>query len=42
MRGPRAIPDSEYRWESIQQVAGEMNLKIDPPWSSASTQPAGR
>jgi LacI family transcriptional regulator len=30
MRGPRAIPDSEYRWESIQQVAGEMNLKIDP------------
>jgi len=30
MRGPRAIPDSEYRWESIQQVAREMNLKIDP------------
>jgi LacI family transcriptional regulator len=30
MRGPRAIPDSEYRWESIQQVAQEMNLKIDP------------
>ncbi len=30
MRGPRAIPDSEYRWESIQQVAHEMNLKIDP------------
>jgi len=30
MRGPRAIPDSEYRWESIQQVAAEMNLKIDP------------
>src|SRR5271165_1350646 len=23
MRGPRAIPDSEYRWEAIQQVAGE-------------------
>lgn len=30
MRGPKAIPDSEYRWESIQQVAHEMELKIDP------------
>jgi DNA-binding LacI/PurR family transcriptional regulator len=30
MRGPRAIPDSEYRWESIQQIAREFNLKIDP------------
>jgi len=30
MRGPRAIPDSEYRWEAIQQVAREMGLKIDP------------
>ena len=30
MRGPRAIPDSEYRWESIQQVAREMDLKLDP------------
>jgi DNA-binding LacI/PurR family transcriptional regulator len=30
MRGPRAIPDSEYRWESIQLVTEEMNLKIDP------------
>ena len=30
MRGPRAIPDSEYRWEAIQQVAREINLKIDP------------
>ena len=30
MRGPRAIPDSEFRWESIQQVAREMDLKIDP------------
>ncbi len=30
MRGPRAIPDSEYRWEAIQQVAGEIDLKIDP------------
>jgi LacI family transcriptional regulator len=30
MRGPRAIPDSKFRWESIQQVAGEMGIKIDP------------
>jgi LacI family transcriptional regulator len=30
MRGPRAIPDSEYRWASIQQVAQEMDLEIDP------------
>ena len=30
MRGPRAIPDSEFRWESIQQVAAEMDLRIDP------------
>jgi len=30
MRGPRAIPDSEFRWESIQQVSREMNLTLDP------------
>jgi DNA-binding LacI/PurR family transcriptional regulator len=30
MRGPRAIPDSEYRWESIQLVAQEIGLAIDP------------
>ena len=30
MRGPQAIPDSEYRWQSIQQVAGEIGLRIDP------------
>ena len=30
MRGPRAIPDSDYRWESIQIVAREMGLRIDP------------
>jgi DNA-binding LacI/PurR family transcriptional regulator len=29
MRGPRAIPDSEFRWESIQQVAREIGLKLD-------------
>lgn len=30
MRGPRVIPDSEFRWESIQEVARQMDLKIDP------------
>jgi LacI family transcriptional regulator len=30
MRGPRAIPDSEFRWKSIQQVAHELGLKLDP------------
>jgi DNA-binding LacI/PurR family transcriptional regulator len=30
MRGPRAIPDSEYRWQSIQQVVSEIGLRIDP------------
>lgn len=30
MRGPRAIPDSEVRWESIQQVAAEIGLSLDP------------
>ena len=30
MRGPRAIPDSEVRWEGIQQVSAEIGLKLDP------------
>jgi LacI family transcriptional regulator len=30
MRGPRAIPDSEFRWEGIQQGSREIDLKIDP------------
>jgi LacI family transcriptional regulator len=30
MRGPQAIPDSEFRWESIQIVARNMGLEIDP------------
>jgi len=30
MRGPKAITDSEFRWQAIQQVAGEMRLKLDP------------
>jgi DNA-binding LacI/PurR family transcriptional regulator len=29
MRGPAAIPDSEVRWQSIQQVAAEIGLKLD-------------
>ncbi len=29
MRGPNAIPDSEVRWQSIQQVAAEIGLKLD-------------
>lgn len=30
MRGPAAIPDSEYRWESIQKAARELNIQSDP------------
>jgi LacI family transcriptional regulator len=30
LRGPRAIPDSEFRWAAVQQVAHEINLKLDP------------
>ena len=30
MRGPGAIPDSAVRWESIQDVAAEIGLKLDP------------
>ncbi len=30
MHGPHAIPDSEFRWESIQQVARAMGVKVDP------------
>jgi LacI family transcriptional regulator len=29
MRGPKAIPDSEYRWIEIQKVAKELGLKTD-------------
>src|SRR5215472_3509995 len=29
MRGPRAIPDSEFRWESIQEVSREIGIKVD-------------
>ena len=30
MRGPQAIPDSEFRWQAIQQVALEIGLELDP------------
>jgi LacI family transcriptional regulator len=30
MRGPKAIPDSEFRWEAIQLVAREIGLRLDP------------
>ncbi len=30
IRGPKAIPDSEVRWDTIQQVARELGLKLDP------------
>lgn len=30
IRGPRVIPDSEYRWESIQKVARRKGLRIEP------------
>ena len=30
MRGPKAITDSEFRWQAIQQVAGEIGVKLDP------------
>jgi DNA-binding LacI/PurR family transcriptional regulator len=30
MRGPKAIPDSGYRWAGIQKVAKELDLASDP------------
>ncbi len=30
MRGPHAIPDSDFRWKSIRQVARELDIKVDP------------
>lgn len=30
MQGPRAIPDSEYRWLGIQNAARDLGIKIDP------------
>ena len=30
MRGPKAIPDSEFRWQGIQEAAQELGLKLEP------------
>jgi DNA-binding LacI/PurR family transcriptional regulator len=30
MRGPQAIPDSEFRWEGIEHAACELGLELDP------------
>jgi LacI family transcriptional regulator len=30
MRGPKAIPDSEFRWEGIEQAAQALGLELDP------------
>jgi len=30
MRGPREIPDSEFRWEGIEQAARALGLALDP------------
>jgi DNA-binding LacI/PurR family transcriptional regulator len=30
MRGPRAIPDSEFRWAGIEEAAQAIGLKLDP------------
>ncbi len=30
MRGPRAIPDSEFRWQGIEEAARELGIKLDP------------
>jgi DNA-binding LacI/PurR family transcriptional regulator len=30
MRGPKAIPDSEFRWDACEEVARELDLRLDP------------
>jgi DNA-binding LacI/PurR family transcriptional regulator len=30
MRGPRAIPDSEFRWQEIESAARAIGFKLDP------------
>ena len=30
MRGPKAIPDSEFRWTGIEEAAQTIGLKLDP------------
>jgi len=33
IRGPKAIPDSEYRWAGIEEAARSIGLKLDPALS---------
>ena len=30
MRGPHVIPDSQFRWQGIEQAARELAIKLDP------------
>jgi LacI family transcriptional regulator len=30
MRGPKAIPDSDFRWAGVEQAAKKLNLTLDP------------
>jgi LacI family transcriptional regulator len=30
MRGPKVIPDSEFRWEGVRQAAQALELELDP------------
>jgi DNA-binding LacI/PurR family transcriptional regulator len=30
MRGPKVIPDSEFRWAGVEQAAQKLNLELDP------------
>jgi LacI family transcriptional regulator len=30
MRGPKVIPDSEFRWEGVEQAAQKLGLELDP------------
>ena len=30
MRGPRVIPDSEFRWQGVEHAARDLSIKLDP------------
>ena len=42
MRGPSAIPDSEFRWAGIEDVAQASGSSSTRRWSFASTRRVGR
>jgi len=42
LRGPKAIPDSEFRWEAIQKVSGSLASRSIRRWWFASTRRDGR